>query len=227
MGLNVNKGEKICLRIRTDDLQGFRKYLSIRDVLFHELTHQLHSEHDAAFWNCMSELKKEADKLDWTKSKGHRVGGRQTLEYNQDKLRRQLERENGNEGHDEDNYGVTAYTLVPDKTHLYEGGSAKLGGDDLLGDEDRVLSPRSRRRQQALMAIALRKSRAQKFQPKSELVGSATSQSGGATHDRSSASLESLTAGGSEEQRKFEEGGDANDVDVAGDGNSDSNSAGV
>ncbi len=44
-------------------------------MLFHELTHQVHTEHDAAFWSFMSALKKEADKLDWTKSAGRRLGG--------------------------------------------------------------------------------------------------------------------------------------------------------
>ena len=39
MGLNENKGQRIELRIRTDDLKGFRKILSIRKVLFHELAH--------------------------------------------------------------------------------------------------------------------------------------------------------------------------------------------
>ena len=41
MGLNVNHGEKILLRIRTDDFTGFRKYLYVRDVLMHELAHSM------------------------------------------------------------------------------------------------------------------------------------------------------------------------------------------
>lgn len=68
LGLNQNKGQKILLRLRTDDLLGFRKYLgyvldvvflvshsylftltffisvidfSIKKVLFHELTHNV------------------------------------------------------------------------------------------------------------------------------------------------------------------------------------------
>jgi hypothetical protein len=43
MGLNQNKGQKILLRLWTDDLKGFRKILSIRKVLFHELAHNIHS----------------------------------------------------------------------------------------------------------------------------------------------------------------------------------------
>lgn len=66
LGLNQNKGQKILLRLRTDDLLGFRKYLrcgaaggpddemadwtdpsscvdgcSIKKVLFHELSHNV------------------------------------------------------------------------------------------------------------------------------------------------------------------------------------------
>ncbi|KAE9026047.1 hypothetical protein PF011_g2742 [Phytophthora fragariae] len=47
LGLNQNKGQKILLRLRTDDLLGFRKFLSIKKVLFHELSHNVHSEHDS------------------------------------------------------------------------------------------------------------------------------------------------------------------------------------
>ena len=35
--LPQNKGEEISLRIRTDDLKGFRKYDSIKKTLLHEL----------------------------------------------------------------------------------------------------------------------------------------------------------------------------------------------
>lgn len=39
LGLNVNKGEKILLRIRTDEEDGFRDYKTTRRVLMHELAH--------------------------------------------------------------------------------------------------------------------------------------------------------------------------------------------
>lgn len=41
LGYNVNKGEEISLRLRTDDYAGFRKYLAIRQTLVHELTHNV------------------------------------------------------------------------------------------------------------------------------------------------------------------------------------------
>jgi hypothetical protein len=41
LGYNVNKGQEISLRLRTDDYAGFRKYLAIRKTLVHELTHNV------------------------------------------------------------------------------------------------------------------------------------------------------------------------------------------
>ncbi|XP_033513106.1 uncharacterized protein [Nicotiana tomentosiformis] len=49
LGFNKNHGEEISLRLRTDDLKGFRKYDSIKKTLLHEFAHMVHSEHDANF----------------------------------------------------------------------------------------------------------------------------------------------------------------------------------
>jgi len=91
MGLNKNKGQEILLRIRTDDLKGFRKMLSIRKVLFHELAHNVYSEHDNDFFRLMRQIEKECNEMDWTNGSGlttsvdsvdyisggsHRLGGR-------------------------------------------------------------------------------------------------------------------------------------------------------
>lgn len=70
MGLNENKGQRIRLRIRTDDLQGFRKILSIRKVLYHELAHNVHSEHDGDFFQLMRQIEKECTEMDWTHGAG-------------------------------------------------------------------------------------------------------------------------------------------------------------
>lgn len=70
MGLNRNKGQEILLRIRTDDLKGFRKMLSIRKVLFHELAHNVHSEHDGEFFQLMRQIERECNELDWTHGAG-------------------------------------------------------------------------------------------------------------------------------------------------------------
>lgn len=73
MGLNENKGQRILLRLRTDDLKGFRKILSIRKVLFHELSHNEFSEHGNDFYILMRQLERDVEQLDWTKSAGRRL----------------------------------------------------------------------------------------------------------------------------------------------------------
>ena len=74
MGLNKNNGEEILLRIRTDDLKGFRKMESVLTVLYHELAHNEISEHNDEFKALNSQIKREALEMDSTRSRGHRLG---------------------------------------------------------------------------------------------------------------------------------------------------------
>jgi hypothetical protein len=74
LGLNKNKGQEILLRIRTDDLKGFRKMLTIREVLCHELAHMEHSDHDDDFYRLMRVIQREVIELDWTKSRYYTLG---------------------------------------------------------------------------------------------------------------------------------------------------------
>ena len=73
MGLNQNHGEKILLRLRTDDLKGFRKILSVRKVLFHELAHNVYSDHDDNFYQLMRLIEREVNEADWTTNQQGRV----------------------------------------------------------------------------------------------------------------------------------------------------------
>ena len=75
MGLNEGNGIRILLRLRTDDLKGFRKILSIRKVLFHELAHNMHSDHDSKFYMLMRQIEREVVELDWRASKAKTIGG--------------------------------------------------------------------------------------------------------------------------------------------------------
>ncbi|XP_025014855.2 uncharacterized protein LOC8265583 isoform X2 [Ricinus communis] len=75
LGLNKNHGEEISLRLRTDDLKGFRKYESIKKTLLHELAHMVYSEHDANFYALDKQLNQEAVSFNWTKSGGHTLSG--------------------------------------------------------------------------------------------------------------------------------------------------------
>eukprot|EP00887_Chlorella_sp_A99_P007061 scaffold2.g7061.t1 len=65
LGVNVNAGQEISLRLWTDNLRGFRCYDRIRETLIHELAHMVHGEHDNAFKELNSQLRRECAQLDW------------------------------------------------------------------------------------------------------------------------------------------------------------------
>lgn len=46
LGLNVNAGEAIKLRLRTNAYDGFWAYREVRKVLCHELSHNVWGDHD-------------------------------------------------------------------------------------------------------------------------------------------------------------------------------------
>jgi len=75
LGLNENKGQRILLRIRTDDLSGFRNMATITKTLCHELSHNVHGDHDAQFYSLMRQVEAEVVALDWRKSSGKTVSG--------------------------------------------------------------------------------------------------------------------------------------------------------
>jgi hypothetical protein len=65
LGVNVNQGQEISLRLRTDDLRGFRQYSRIKETMIHELAHMVHAEHDNKFKELNSQLRREAEAMDW------------------------------------------------------------------------------------------------------------------------------------------------------------------
>lgn len=73
LGLNRNAGEVIELRLRTDAHDGYRDYKTIRKTLCHELAHNVHGDHDAAFWTLCHQIEKEVQAADW-KSSGQTLG---------------------------------------------------------------------------------------------------------------------------------------------------------
>ena len=75
LGVNINQGQEISLRLRTDDLKGFRKYDKIRLTLIHELAHMVHGDHDNAFKEFNSLLKREVGALDWRGGAGAKTAG--------------------------------------------------------------------------------------------------------------------------------------------------------
>lgn len=59
LGLNRNGGAEILLRLRTDDLGGFRDYRGVRSTLVHELAHNVHGAHERPFWDLFNQMSRE------------------------------------------------------------------------------------------------------------------------------------------------------------------------
>lgn len=135
LGLNRNKGEVIELRLRTDAHDGYRDYKTIRKTLCHELAHNVHSPHDAAFWSLCHQIEREVEAADWTTS-GHTIGesSRYTIQGHS--------RESG-----QDEGGWT-------------GGEFKLGGDFKVGQDQGNIRGVSRRQILAAAAMARRQQQA-------------------------------------------------------------------
>lgn len=74
LGVNINRGQEITLRLCTDDLLGFRPFERIRETLIHELAHMEVSDHNNEFKALNSALTREAAAADWTKGQAHRLG---------------------------------------------------------------------------------------------------------------------------------------------------------
>ncbi|ETW78704.1 glycoside hydrolase family 35 protein [Heterobasidion irregulare TC 32-1] len=70
LGLNVNAGQAIKLRLRTDAYDGFRPYLEVRRVLCHELTHNKWGDHDNNFKELNSQLNREVVAFERAKKEG-------------------------------------------------------------------------------------------------------------------------------------------------------------
>lgn len=112
LGLNRNAGEVIELRLRTDAHDGYRDYKTIRKTLCHELTHNVHGDHDRAFWDLCNQIEKEVQAADW-KSGGHTIG--ETSAY----LR---------SGKDEGPDGGNISDNEPQDHGGWQGGEFTLGG---------------------------------------------------------------------------------------------------
>ncbi|KAM5536586.1 hypothetical protein V8D89_009681 [Ganoderma adspersum] len=70
LGLNVNAGQAIKLRLRTDAYDGFRLYKEVRRVLCHELTHNVWGDHDNNFKELNSELNREVAEFERARATG-------------------------------------------------------------------------------------------------------------------------------------------------------------
>ncbi|KAI8951950.1 WLM-domain-containing protein [Xylaria longipes] len=84
LGLNVDRGNKICLRLRyPGDRNQFLPLEQVADTMLHELAHNVHGPHDAKFNALWNQLRDEHLSLtlkgytgEGFLSEGHRLGGR-------------------------------------------------------------------------------------------------------------------------------------------------------
>lgn len=84
IGLNVNSGQRICLRLRhPGDRSQFLPIEQVVDTMLHELSHNVHGPHDAKFHALWNQLREEYEALirkgytgEGFLSTGRRLGGR-------------------------------------------------------------------------------------------------------------------------------------------------------
>ncbi|CZT09405.1 probable WSS1 Protein involved in sister chromatid separation and segregation [Rhynchosporium agropyri] len=84
LGINQNRGQKICLRLRyPHDKTQFLPMEQVVDTMLHELSHNVHGPHDAKFHALWDQLRKEYEGLlskgytgEGFLSDGHKLGGR-------------------------------------------------------------------------------------------------------------------------------------------------------
>eukprot|EP00585_Thalassiosira_rotula_P012244 CAMPEP_0196130374 /NCGR_PEP_ID=MMETSP0910-20130528/771_1 /TAXON_ID=49265 /ORGANISM="Thalassiosira rotula, Strain GSO102" /LENGTH=451 /DNA_ID=CAMNT_0041389669 /DNA_START=361 /DNA_END=1716 /DNA_ORIENTATION=+ len=72
LGYNTNRGMRIDVKLRTDDLSGFRPYAELASTLIHELSHNWCGEHDVLFWTNFGQMRVE---YLWEHARWMRRGG--------------------------------------------------------------------------------------------------------------------------------------------------------
>lgn len=82
LGVNIDCGREISLRLRTDDLKGFRKFDMIRSTMIHELAHMRYSEHDDDFKRFNRQLSDQAHRM----MVPHRVSSRAVKTYHESSI---------------------------------------------------------------------------------------------------------------------------------------------
>jgi len=59
LGYNTNRGLRIDIKLRTDDLSSFRQYPELAATLIHELSHNWVSDHNLLFWTNYAQMRAE------------------------------------------------------------------------------------------------------------------------------------------------------------------------
>ena len=136
LGLNINQGQKICLRLRYPGDQ--RQFLPIEDVvdtMLHELCHNVHGPHDQHFHALWNQLREEHEALlrkgytgEGFLSKGKKLGGSGYLPMHEARRR--------------------ARAAAEKRKILNAGSGRKLGGAPVMRGTDirRVIADAAQRR---------------------------------------------------------------------------------
>lgn len=135
LGLNINQGQKICLRLRyPGDERQFLPIEEVTDTMLHELCHNVHGPHDQHFHALWDQLRDEHEALarkgytgEGFLSEGRRLGG-QRLPMHEAKRR--------------------ARAAAEKRKALTAGSGQKLGGTPVLRGTDirRVIADAAQRR---------------------------------------------------------------------------------
>jgi hypothetical protein len=80
LGYNTNGGARIDIKLRTDDLRGFRPYAQIAATLLHELSHNWVGEHNLLFWTNYAQMRVEYVVAHAFQSGGNVVNGKTTAQ---------------------------------------------------------------------------------------------------------------------------------------------------
>lgn len=137
-------GAQIRLRIRTDDLQGFRKFGIVMKTVWHELAHNQISEHTGEFYALVSQLERDGQRLDWTQHGGRRAaagrGG--------DGIFEGFHRESDGGDNDDVDYGYEGDTQVlgqgDDNIHVGSSSSGSNSGARVSARETAAIAAQRR-----------------------------------------------------------------------------------
>ncbi|TVY73134.1 DNA-dependent metalloprotease WSS1 [Lachnellula suecica] len=124
LGLNVNKGQKICLRLRhATDKSQFLPIEMVLDTMLHELAHNVVGPHNEQFHALWDQQRKEMEDLqnkgytgEGFMSEGHRLGGRGRIPIAEAQR--------------------IARAAAEKRRNLYAGSGQKLGGRPVLAGTD-------------------------------------------------------------------------------------------
>ena len=80
LGYNTNAGQRIDVKLRTDNLKGFRPYSEIAATLIHELSHNWVGEHNVLFWTNYAQMRCQYLYTHARRTSGYIVRGKTTAQ---------------------------------------------------------------------------------------------------------------------------------------------------